>query len=215
MNSLMKWAAIAAVALLLSACGGGNSSPAPSAPVFVPVTTVANTAPAPVTAAPVAPSSPAPAPAPVAPPVAIVPRKPGASNAPPGYPTHSDDGYPLIYGIGGDGKPVGDPRLLHRGQTFASVAEIVDYEIRVANPGAPTQDPPYKGPLNPDLLDQLDWAWHFQNADKLPGDHDLFDRKPWIGNRATGYLLHSGDLSSADLSGYYAAGSIFAPYIKA
>lgn len=54
------------------------------------------------------------------------------SNAPAGYPD-SKDGFPLIYAIGGDGKPVPgwEPRLYYDSQTFANSAEIKDYIIRV------------------------------------------------------------------------------------
>jgi len=62
--------------------------------------------------------------------------KPGASNAPAGYPTHSPNGYPLFYGISGEGKVVGEPRLQHDSQTFANEAEIADYDRRVASRAA-------------------------------------------------------------------------------
>jgi hypothetical protein len=71
----------------------------------------------------------------------------------------------------------------------------------------------YSGALNPDTLDRLDWAFFSQNRSLWSRQYTLFDRHPWIGVRATGYLYHPGDLASADLSGYYAAGSKFGPYL--
>jgi hypothetical protein len=73
---------------------------------------------------------------------------------------------------------------------------------------------PYVGPLNPDLLDRLDWAWYSQNQHRVVGPSQMFDRKPWLGVRSTGMLYHAGDLATADLSGYYVAGSVFAPFLK-
>jgi hypothetical protein len=72
----------------------------------------------------------------------------------------------------------------------------------------------YKGKLNPDTLDRLDWAARVKFSELLPGDYDLFDRKPWIGHRESGMLYHAGDLASADLSGYYLQGSVFGKYLQ-
>ena len=52
------------------------------------------------------------------------------SNSPPGYPDTSDSGYPLFWAIGGDGLPVGVPRLVYDGQTFADEAEVESYKVR-------------------------------------------------------------------------------------
>lgn len=52
------------------------------------------------------------------------------SNAPEGYPEYQD-GFPLMYPINGEGKVVGNPRLIYDSQTFANKAEIRDYMVRV------------------------------------------------------------------------------------
>lgn len=57
------------------------------------------------------------------------------SNAPDGYALRSPAGYPLAYGIGGDGKPVGEPRVSWGDNTFANDAEIADYIARLAAAG--------------------------------------------------------------------------------
>jgi hypothetical protein len=68
----------------------------------------------------------------------------------------------------------------------------------------------YKGPLNPDTLDYLDWCYYAQTPALFSREFTLFDRKPWLGVRATGELYPS---LSGDISGYYAAGSKFGPYL--
>ncbi len=88
------------------------------------------------------------------------------------------------------------------------------YVVADVGGGKTDDEAEYVGTLNPDTLDRLDWAARVAFAAQLPGDYDLFDRKPWIGNRATGELLHAGDLASADLSGYYLKGSVLGPYLK-
>ena len=52
------------------------------------------------------------------------------SNAPPGYPDTTDDGYALFYPIGGDGLPAGFPMLRYDGQSFADREEIENYKRR-------------------------------------------------------------------------------------
>jgi hypothetical protein len=52
------------------------------------------------------------------------------SNAPAGFPDTSDSGYAYWYAIGGDGLPVGVPRLVYDGSTFADEVEIELYQKR-------------------------------------------------------------------------------------
>lgn len=117
--------------------------------------------------------------------------------------------------------PYRDPDPRAQGHLFATREEHeawkVAVKLRDANldaEDARDKRPDYKGTLNPDLLDRLDRAARVAFAAQLPGDYDLFDRPPWVGDRATGELLHAGDLASADLSGYYLKGSVFGPYLK-
>lgn len=80
--------------------------------------------------------------------------------------------------------------------------------------GKNDDEPEYTGTLNPDTLDRMDWAYYAQHRELWSREYTLFDRKPWIGNRATGELLHAGDLAgTVDTSGYYLAGSKFAPHL--
>lgn len=57
------------------------------------------------------------------------------SNAPEGFPAVSPEGYPYFYPLGGDGQPVGHPRLVFDNQTFESVSEINTYKKMMARRG--------------------------------------------------------------------------------
>lgn len=52
------------------------------------------------------------------------------SNAPEGFPD-TFAGYPLFYAIGGDGKPVGKPKLVYNGNSFDSPKEVAAYKKAV------------------------------------------------------------------------------------
>jgi hypothetical protein len=80
----------------------------------------------------------------------------------------------------------------------------------VVDVGANADEAQYTGTLNPDTLDYLDWCYFAQTPKLFNGPYSIFDRKPWIGVRATGQLYPS---LAGDISGYYAAGSKFAPYL--
>jgi hypothetical protein len=117
--------------------------------------------------------------------------------------------------------PYRDPDPRAQGHLFATREEHEAWKvaIKMRDAALDAEDArdknlDYKGKLNPDILDRMDWAWKFQNQKRLPGDYDLFDRVPWIGDRSTGMLYHPGDLASAvDTSGYYPEGSKFGPYL--
>lgn len=133
------------------------------------------------------------------------------SNAPEGYPTRSHGGYPLIYAIGGDGKPVGDPRLLYDAQTFANEDEIAGYKVAVAARDealaqAPADDASkYIGHINPDDMGLYDWAFYQKRGLHFaPGDYAIFTKHPIIRDPAGGRVLQNpeGELAAVDISAY-------------
>lgn len=68
------------------------------------------------------------------PPVPPAPPRDPRSNAPPGYPDRDPSGlYPLWYALDGSGLPIGAPRLIYDGQTFANAAEVQSYVWALAD----------------------------------------------------------------------------------
>jgi len=90
------------------------------------------------------------------------------SNAPEGFPARSKEGYPLFYGIGGDGKPVGSPRVVFDGKTFESDAHIVKYiaaaaarDEALAEWRRQFEAQYYQGPVLAASMSQNDRAWFY------------------------------------------------------
>lgn len=123
---------------------------------------------------------PEPHPLPVTPADPVKPRNP-LSNAPAGYPDEQD-GYPLFYAIGGDGKPVGAGKLVYDGNPFDTVEQIATYKAAVAMRAmnlAAYQAPAFIGTLPMASLTAADWCYIDSRADLpwsalLSGDADIF-----------------------------------------
>jgi hypothetical protein len=83
----------------------------------------------------------------------------------------------------------------------------------VVDVGGGEDEQAYTGTVDPATLDVLDWAFYSRTAKLMGQQFTMFSSKPIPRDKDTGRTLHQGDLASADLSGYYAAGSVFGPYL--
>lgn len=121
------------------------------------------------------------------------------SNAPEGFPDNLY-GYPTVYGIGGDGKPVGSPRLYYDGQTFATPKEISDYKKALAAREVDTvYDVPCTGEIDPVELNEEDWKVFSQVPKLWQNYHTIFSTSPiGKGPQDPGLLGQRVDLDKYD-----------------
>jgi hypothetical protein len=111
---------------------------------------------------------------------AFLPNSPAAlvvsdpSNAPEGYPARSPESFPLFYAIGGDGKPVGQPRVSFNGVTLDNDAAVPAYlaaaRQRDANIDAwvvAFHAERFHGPIVAASLSQNDRAWLYAMSQKF------------------------------------------------
>jgi len=133
-----------------------------------------------------------------------------ASNAPPGFPTHSPEGFALFYPIGGNGQPTGAPEPLYGGRTHASINDLQEYVLRsterAANLDQWQRDENinlnYTGTINPDTLTRADHAYLASRPDLWPRAGQIFTKKPTPRDTATGRLYTPGDLANTNISNY-------------
>jgi hypothetical protein len=116
--------------------------------------------------------------------------------------------------------PYRDPDPRAQGHLFATKKEhdtwkkaIQARDEALDENDARDPDADYKGETDPDTLTLQDWSFYSQMPQLFSREYDIFDRKPWIGVRATGLTYAAGDLASCDLSQYKPMSGPFASYL--
>lgn len=83
----------------------------------------------------------------------------------------------------------------------------------VADVGGGEDEGRYEGTLDWGTLDRLDRLFYARHPELWAAAGRIFTSKPVLVDPDTGIAFHQGDIATADLSSYDAAGSKFGPYL--